>query len=124
MFVFALHGELQGSVAGINFRTQFAGDLPWERWRAFEKSCESHRQMVARLRLLRKWLRVLVLVSPYLANERRATRRFWAACCFSQHSRGFHSGSTRHLPAHLFPILFTGVFQGCELALLVRPPDG
>ncbi len=82
VFVFALHGELQGSVAGINFWTQFAGDLPWERWRAFEKSCENHRQMVARVRLLRAWLRVLVLVSPYLTNERRATRRFWAAYCF------------------------------------------
>ncbi len=123
-FTFALHGELQGTVAGINSRTQFAGDLPWERWRAIEDSCESHRRMTTRLRSLRVWLRILVLVSPYVGNELCTMRRFWAAYCFSQHSRGFHSGGTWHLPAHLFQILFTGLFQGCELALFVRPPDG
>ena len=103
VWAMAIHGELKGTVFGINQRTQFAGDLPWECWRALEGSCESHRHMIARLGKLRAWLRVLVVVMPYVL-EGRSLRCFWAAYCLSPSARVFHAGGTWHLPAHLFQI--------------------
>ena len=124
VWAFALHGELHRAVQPINDRTQDASDLPWERWRAFKASCQSHQAVVSSLATLRMWLRVLVLIAPYIADNGPVLRRFWFAYCASPACGAFHDGGRWHAAAHIFAILFTGKFQNCDLSLRVKPADG
>ena len=62
VFALSLHGELETNVAKMNKQTQFAGDLPWVRWRAFKAVCQSHASHAQNLQTLRQWLRIVVLV--------------------------------------------------------------
>ncbi len=122
VFTVGLVAGLANNLAAITLQSQDAGDLPWVRWRALQRS---HRNMVAdaaAIGWLRVQVRVLALVLTYTSAS--DIKRFWTAMCFSTHGRRLFAAGC-HLGAHVYKMLLTGVFQQCQLLLAVPPlPQG
>ena len=107
---------LNNVVHPMAMQTQDISDLPWMRWRAFEACVQEFKAVREDIERLRKYLRVLVLISPYLSDDAKAVRCWWMGYCFSAPCRQLHSGGT-HLAAIAYGILWTGSFQGCDLVI-------
>ena len=123
VFAMGLSCLMQGRVSPVALRAQDVCDVPWARWRALQE-CES--ALVAdadALGQLRRQLRVLLLLAPYL--DVVSLRCFWCAHCFSSGGHRFYSKQGQHLPTQLFGMLWSGQYQGCNLIVaVVQPVDG
>ena len=115
-FAFGLIPVLNNIVSPMAMQTQDISDLPWARWRAFESCVKDMRAVRENLADLRKHLRLLVLIAPYLSDDGKALRCWWMGYCFSVSCRRLHAGGS-HLAAFAYGVLWTGSFQGCDLLI-------
>jgi len=107
---------LSNVVRPMAMQTQDISDLPWTRWRAFEGCVREFKAVREDIGRFRRYLRVLVLISPYLSDDARAVRSWWMGYCSSVLCRRLRSGGS-HLAAVAHGILWTGSFQGCDLLI-------
>ena len=68
---------LRNVVHPMAMQTQNISDLPWMRWRAFEGCVREFKAVREDIGRFRRYLRVLVLISPYLLDDARAVRSWW-----------------------------------------------
>ena len=67
VFVLVVAAPFSNIGSRVALRTQDPTDTPWERYRALDRGCNDFAQVANKtLPTLRVWLRVLVLVSPYV----------------------------------------------------------
>ncbi len=115
---------MKNHIAQLVLSSQSVRDLPWMRWRRLNAAPRHLRTHAAVLQRWRQWLRVLVLIAPFLLPK--DLRCWWAALCFSASGRQvLAEGSQWHLGAFLFSALWTGDFRKCALlAAVPAPPAG
>ncbi len=122
VFSVGLVAGLANNIAAITAQSQDSGDLPGVRWRALQRCLRDMVADTAAMGWLRVQVRVLALVSAYASAS--DIKRFWTAMCFSTDGHRLCANGC-HLGAHVHKMLFTGVFQQCELLLAVPPlPSG
>ena len=107
---------LHNVVSPMAMQTQDISDLPWARWRAFEKCSKDMQAARDTIAELRKYLRLVVLLAPYLSDDGKALRSWWLGYCFSARGRTLHADGY-HLAAFAYGVLWTGAFQGCYLII-------
>ena len=95
-----------------------------ERWIAWRKCVADMRLVAEQIRGVRAFLRHMFLLAPYIADDPASLRSYWYCFSLSPKCSLLHSRGRWSLPAHLFPILFEGKFQECELPLRVRQRTG
>lgn len=111
VFVLACAAPFEQIVSPLNLRLQDAADLPMERWPAIQKCAADLGRVAKQIRDLRRFLRIMVLVAGYIADETRTFRRFWYCYSLSQHCSLLHLRGKWCSPAHLYPILFEAAFK-------------
>ena len=121
VFTLAISPGMERCVKPMTLRAQNSADLPMERWLGFRKCVQSLSQISQQIGHVRDWLRVCFMVAPYVSDDPRSLRRFWYSLAVSSRANLLHNRGKWSVPAHLFPILFTGTFQGCALPLRVQP---
>ena len=119
VFILASAAPFEEIVAPMNLRLQDAGDLPMERWPSIRKCAENLGRVAEQIRGVRRFLRCMLMVAGYIADEPGSLRKYWYCYSLSQHCNLLHTHGKWCLPAHLFPVLFEASFRGCELPLKI-----